>query len=80
MKVNGTLGTVCNEDSASALVAFKNKKKKTNCQDDSDVGDIVMLVTLSWLRFVDVGDRISMLVTSFECWCPTLMERDSGCW
>ena len=27
-----------------------------------------------------VGDRISILVTSFGCWCPTLMFKDRGCW
>ena len=31
-----------------------------------------------WHR--DVGDDLWMLVTSFECWCPTLMEKDCGCW
>ena len=28
----------------------------------------------------DVGDWISMLVTYSECQCPTLMEKNSGCW
>ena len=36
-----------------------------------------MLVTYSWWQFWIVGDRIKILVTSFECWCPTL--RDRGC-
>ena len=27
---------------------------------------IVMLMTSSWLQFLDVGDRVSILVTSFE--------------
>ena len=47
--------------------------------DYSDVGDKLMLMTWSWWRFVDVGDWISMLVTSYECWCPKLMWKD-GCW
>ena len=28
---------------------------------------------------MDVGDRISILVTSFRCWCPTSMLKDRGC-
>ena len=32
---------------------------------DSDVGDIVMLVTLWWWLILDVGGRIIMLVTFF---------------
>ena len=32
---------------------------------DSDVGDIVMLVTLWWWLIWDVGDRIIILVTFF---------------
>ena len=40
----------------------------------------VMLVTKSWRKFSDVGDRISVLVTCFECWCPTFIWKDSGCW
>ena len=32
----------------------------------SDIGDIVMPV-------LDVGDRISVLVALFECWCPKLI-------
>ena len=35
-----------------------------------------MLVTLCWWQFSGVGDRISILVTSFVCWCPTLMLRE----
>ena len=45
-----------------------------------DVGDKWMLVTLWWWQFSGVGDRISILVTSFGCWCPTLMLKDRGCW
>ena len=40
-----------------------------------------MLVT-SGCWFSGVGDRISILVTSFEdrgCWCQTLMPKDRGC-
>ena len=33
----------------------------------------VMLLTLSWCRFMDVRSRISMLITSCECWHPTPM-------
>ena len=39
-----------------------------------------MLVTYSCWQFQNVGDRIKILVTSYECWCPTLMLRDRGCW
>ena len=42
-----------------------------------DVGDKWMLVTLSWWQFLDVSDRISILVTSFWCWWPTPMFKDS---
>ena len=30
----------------------------------------------------DVGDLklVTMLVTFFECWCPTQLLIDSGCW
>ena len=57
----------------------KNKflKKFITCYakklGDSDVGDIIMLVTKSRWRFVDIGNRISMLMTSFECRGPKLM-------
>ena len=37
---------------------------------DSDVGDIVILVTQCWWRFWDVGGRILMLMTSLGCWRP----------
>ena len=40
-----------------------------------DVGDKWMLLTLFWWQFMDVSDRISILVTSFGCWCPALMKR-----
>ena len=39
-----------------------------------------MLVTLSWWQLLDVSDRISILVTTFGCWCPTLTFEDRGCW
>ena len=39
-----------------------------------------MLVTLSWWQFLDVSDRISILVTSFVCWWPTPMLKDRGYW
>ena len=29
---------------------------------------------------LDVSDRISILVTSFGYWCPTLMLKDRVCW
>ena len=45
-----------------------------------DVGDKRMLMTLSWWQFLDVSDRISILVTSSGCWCPKLMLKDRGCW
>ena len=38
-------------------------KEEVNLKGDSDVGDIVMLVTLWWWLIWDVGDRIIMLVT-----------------
>ena len=34
-----------------------------------------MLVTI-----FEFGDRISILMTSFGCWCPTLMLKYRGCW
>ena len=45
-----------------------------------DVCDKSMLVTLSWWQFLNVSDRISILVTIFGCWCPTLMVKHWGCW
>ena len=45
-----------------------------------NVGDKWMLVTLSWWQFLDVSDRILILVTSFGCWCPMLMLKNKGCW
>ena len=39
-----------------------------------------MLVTLSRWQFLDVSDRIWILVTIFECWCPTLILKDRECW
>ena len=36
-----------------------------------DVGDKSMLVTLCRSQFFNASDRISIFVTSFECWCPT---------
>ena len=44
------------------------------------VGDKLMLVTLSRCQFLDVSDRKAILVTSFGCWCPTLMFKDRGYW
>ena len=38
-----------------------------------------MLVTSGcWWQFSDVGDRISILVAYFECWCPTLPTSPSS--
>ena len=34
-----------------------------------------MLVTLCWRQFL-----VAVLVTSFGCWCPTLMLKYRGCW
>ena len=45
-----------------------------------DVGDKSMLVTLSWWQFLNVSDRISILVTIFGNWCPTLLLKNRGCW
>ena len=45
---------------------------------DNDVGDIVMLVSCSLRRFVDVGDSISMMVTSFECWYVSVVLPDAN--
>ena len=39
-----------------------------------------MLATLSWCQFLDVSNRISILVTSLGCWCPTLILKDRVCW
>ena len=46
----------------------------------SHVGDILMLMTYSCWQFKNVGDRIKILMTSFRCWCRTLMLNDRGCW
>ena len=45
-----------------------------------DVGDKRVLVTLSWWQFLDVSDRILILVTSFGRWWSTLMLKDRGYW
>ena len=45
-----------------------------------DVGAKRMLMTLSWWQFLDVSDRILILVTSFGCWCLTLLLKDRGGW
>ena len=45
-----------------------------------DVGDKWMLVTLSWWQFLDVSISISILMTSFGCWCRSLTLKDRGCW
>ena len=42
--------------------------------------DFKHLLCLRWCWWLKVGDDLWMLVTSFECWCPTLMEKDCGCW
>ena len=44
------------------------------CWWQEDVGG------LCWWQFSGVGDRISILMTSFWCWCPTLMLKDRECW
>ena len=38
------------------------------------------LVTIfgSWWRNFDINDISE--ITSFECWCSTLMQKDSRCW
>ena len=60
---------------------IRNKLKFLPCfAGYSHVGDIVMLVTYSWWQFKNVGDRFKILVTSFRCWCPTLMLRNRGWW
>ena len=38
-----------------------------------DAGDL-LLVSI----FFSVGDRNLILVTSFVCWCPMLIFKDSG--
>ena len=58
----------------SMLESFQCSIKNFSDLDGyKDVGDKWMLVTLSWRQFLDVSDRISILMTSFGCWCPTLM-------
>ena len=42
-----------------------------------DVSDKSMLMTLSWWQFLDVSDRIRILVTIFGCRCPKLMLKDT---
>ena len=39
-----------------------------------------MLVALCLWQFLGVGDRILILMTSFECCCPTLRLKDRVCW
>ena len=47
----------------------------------SDVGDIVMLVTLWWWPIWDVGDRIIMLVIFSLCWCfSNVLNRSPTSW
>ena len=36
-----------------------------------------VMIRCWWL---DVGDRISILVTYFECWCPTPTRKEIGWW
>ena len=38
------------------------------------------MLVISGCCWLYVGDKISILVTSFGCWCPTLMLKDRGCW
>ena len=47
---------------------------------DIDVGDKWVLVTLSWWQFLNVSDGISILVTSFGYWFPTLKFKNGGYW
>ena len=54
------------------FVQIQQEVTSTSLLGDSDVVDILMLMTLSWWQFWVVGDRISMLVTSSECCCSTL--------
>ena len=44
------------------------KRELANCFSYSDVGDNVMLVTLWWWPFQDIGGRIIILVTLFMRW------------
>jgi len=39
-----------------------------------------MLVTLCWQQFLSIGDRISTVAKSFECWCSTPMLKYRWCW
>ena len=50
------------------------------CTTSLIFGDKWMLVTSCWGQFLANGDRILILVTSFECWCPTLGMKDRECW
>ena len=53
----------------------------TIVQDDSDVGDIVMLVTLWWWLISDVGGRIIMLaIFSLYWWFSQRINRSSASW
>ena len=35
---------------------------------------------LKGYKLLGVGDEMSVLMTSFECWCLTLKVNDRGCW
>ena len=55
----------------ACMVIFPSRLHR--CWWQVDVGDFVLVTIL------DVSDRISILVTSFGCWCPALMLKDRGC-
>ena len=37
-------------------------------------------MTFCWWQLIDVGVRISILVSSLEYWCPMLTLKDRACW
>ena len=62
-------------DEAEEMEAeVRNRILKIKLMLVTDVGDNF------WRQFSGVGDGILILVTSFGCWCPTLMLKDRSCW
>ena len=64
-----SVGTVLNDSSSRATTWIGLNWTELDCENgDSDVGDIVMLVTLWWRPIWDVGAKIIMLTTFLLCW------------
>ena len=75
------------EHNASTQTEEKHSKKKIIvCKNVQKSGKVLNLATYMlmtsgcWWQFSGFGDRISILVTSFGCWCPTLILKDTEYW